>query len=239
MSLLSDFDERTRWKFNPIGGFFHTPDGLSLKVNPDGSFAPFPGSTVVFKLGAANQSDVLQIQQTLYAHLGDTGMLADVLPASSFHMTLHDLICPEKCDCDPADERLYAGEVDASLHRAAEIVRQIQSEYEGRTITLTADRIVNMVSKSLVLILRPNTEEDFALLMETYRRFDEIVSLPYPLTPHVTLAYFRPCLLDGGRIQQALDAVHHAPGDAPVFELALSDLAAQRFDDMLRYADFK
>ena len=53
---------------------------------------------------------------------------------------------------------------------------------------MVADRIVNMVSKSLVLMLRPGTEEDFELLLEMYRRFDSVAALPYPLTPHITLA---------------------------------------------------
>ena len=52
MSLLSDYEARTAWKYEPIRGAFHTAEGLSAKVNPDGGYAPFPGSTAVFRAGS-------------------------------------------------------------------------------------------------------------------------------------------------------------------------------------------
>lgn len=70
-----------------------------------------------------------------------------------------------------------------------------------------------------------------------YGRFDEIVSLPYPFTPHITLAYFRPGLLDGNRLGEAVNAAQIDPDQALMFEFYPEGLTAQVFRDMQRYAD--
>lgn len=68
----------------------------------------------------------------------------------------------------------YKQEIAHSLKKAAVIVQNIKKEYAGRKIMMTADRIVNMVSKSLVLLLKPQTEQDYTLLLELYHNFDDI-----------------------------------------------------------------
>ena len=94
-----------------------------------------------------------------------------------------------------------------------------------------------MMSKSLVLMLKPETERDYALLLELYGRFDGIRHLPYPLTPHITLAYFRPGLLDGDRLGEAVDRIQIRPETAPVFTFYPEALTAQAFPDMRTYTD--
>ena len=96
MSLLSGYEQQTAWKYEPIHGSFHTHEGLSQKVNPDGSYASFPGSTVVFRLENQCLQIIQLMQKVLYHKLGGD-MLASILPASSLHMTLHDLISREMC----------------------------------------------------------------------------------------------------------------------------------------------
>lgn len=237
MSLLQEYEQRTAWKYEPIHGFFHTADGLVNKVQPDGSYAPFPGTTVVFRPGRRALYAVELMQGLIRRLLEDTQMLAAPLPSSSIHMTLHDLVSPEKCASDPADKARYHQEMTQSLHRASAIVEKIKNEHRDKRIILTADRIVNMVSKSLVLILKPRTEEDYRCLMDMYGWFDEIIRLPYPLTPHITLAYFRPGMLDGDRLAQALEPAQIRQDSAPVFEFDVESLTAQQFHDMQRYSD--
>lgn len=237
MSLLSDYEQRTAWKYEPIGGIFHTAEGLANKVRPDGSFAPFLGTTVVFRLGKQERRIIQLMQQLLEQALEGTDMLASPLPESSLHMTLHDLISLENCSTDPESRVRYGRELVESLDRSAEIVAQIQKEFAGSRIVMVADRIVNMVSKSLVLLLRPKAEEDFALLFELHRRFDSVVALPYPLTPHVTLAYFKPGMLDGAVLGKAVDFIQIYPENAPVFEFSPEALTAQVFRDMQNYLD--
>ena len=229
MSLLRDYEERTAWKYEPIRGAFPTERGLTLKVGPDGKIIPFPGVTTVFRPDKTGLELAELIQRRLYDRLQGTGMLADMLPSSTIHMTLHDLLA--------ANRETSGRERKECLQSAAAAVEGIRRDFAGRAVTLLPDRIVSMMSTSLVLMLRPESEGDFELLMDMYRRFDGIVSLPYPLTPHITLAYYRPGMLDGDALGQAVDALQVRPGAAPVLRFFPEGLTAQVFLDMARYED--
>ena len=160
------------------------------------------GSTVVFRLEKHLRQYLCSVGDYLADRLGD--MLANPLPLDSIHLTLHDLVCPENAqtpnvytnEAKNAYSSAYLREVARSLEQASHIVAEIQGECGGEDIVLLADRAVNMVSKSLVLLMKPTTERDFERFLELYRRFDAVTPLPYPLTPHVTLAYFRPGTID-------------------------------------------
>ncbi|MCR5294432.1 MAG: 2'-5' RNA ligase family protein [Lachnospiraceae bacterium] len=234
MNLISEYEQRTMWKKEPISGHFQTAPDLERKVTPGGHYLPFMGSTVVFKADEYGCEIVNRIQDSLFALLSDTCILADPLPRSTTHMTLHDLLSPEQFSGSPEE---YDQKVEDSLSRAVETAEKICHEFPGAEIHFTADRIVNMVSKSLVLLLRPGSEEDFRLLQECHRRFDYIVKLPYQITPHITLAYFRPGFLDGDRLGSAVDAVQIRQESAAAFAFPLVDLSVQRFLDMQTYLD--
>lgn len=235
MPLLLDYEQRTAWKYEPIHGTFHTHEGLRRKVAPDGGYLPFPGSTVVFRPGERLLETVRQTQARLSRQLDGSGMLAEPLPAAAIHMTLHDLVSPETRAADGADA--CEAEIAESLRKAAAIAEGIRREFQGRKFVMVPDRIVNMVSKSLALMLKPRTEQDYRLLTELYDRFDGMQKLPYPLTPHITLAYFRPGLLDGDALGAAVDAVQADPGNAPGFAFSPEGIAVQRFWDMQTYMD--
>jgi hypothetical protein len=47
-----------------------------------------------------------------------------------------------------------------------------------------------MVSNSLVLGLYPADELEYNKLMELYEAINKVKTLDYPLTPHITLAYY-------------------------------------------------
>ena len=233
MGFLSDYDMRTAWKHERMYGCWMTDGRLLKKVSAEGRFLPFAGTTTLFRLDRRTRNILGLMQQNLYRHLGDTGMLADPLPLSSLHMTLHDLDSPETCMPDTEEGR--EREMRASLEKAGEAVEKIRRELAGKEIAMACDCMVNMVSVSLVLLLRPETEEDFALLQEMYRRLDNVRTMSYPLTPHVTLAYFRPGMLDGNVLSAALDAVR--PREKIVFPLYPEALTPAWFSDMRRYAD--
>ena len=199
--MLLDYEQRTAWKYESIRGSFHAAASLSNKVNSDGSYASYPGSTVVFRPGKQCLQVVQMMQKVLLYKLKDSNMLAAPLPASTIHMTLHDLVSPELCK----DEAEYKNKLVTSTGKAVAVVNSIRKEYAGRKITLVADRIVNMASKSLVMLLKPRTEEEYGLLLEMYHRFDTVQDLPYPLIPHITLAYFKPGMLDGDWLGESLD----------------------------------
>ena len=231
--MLLDYEQRTAWKYESIRGSFHTAASLSNKVNSDGSYASYPGSTVVFRPGKQCLQVVQMMQKVLLYKLKDSNMLAAPLPASTIHMTLHDLVSPELCK----DEADYKNKLVTSTGKAVAVVNSIRKEYAGRKITLVADRIVNMASKSLVLLLKPRTEEEYGLLLEMYHRFDAVQDLPYPLIPHITLAYFKPGMLDGDWLGESLDFAQINPAKAPKFEFDPESLTVQVFQDMQTYID--
>ena len=228
MGYLEDYRTRTKWKYDPVQGWFHTHPDLDHKVNEAGKYLRFPGTTVIFRAGKQCTRIVSLMQELLHAHLGD--MLAEPLPKSTAHMTLHDLVNPENTPYD------LKAVMDDSLDQAVAITEEIRQKYAGRQIVLRADRIVNMMSKSLVLLLEPNSEEDYALLMELYRRYDAILSLPYTLTPHITLAYYRSGMLDGDRLGEVLGRMQ--PEDEQlIFAFPIENLTVMRFEDMQVYHD--
>ena len=243
MSLLSEYEKRTAWKYNAITGRFSTHPALINKVDAAGRFVPFLGSTVVFKLDRR----VCQYLQCVSGILQEKprGMMAQPIPGSAYHLTLHDLISPEQTDATAVftDEARtaytaeYLREVALSLVEAEKRADEIRSDYSGRRIQMRADRVVSMVSKSIVLMLRPATEEDYSFLLELYRRFDDIKNLPYPLTPHVTLAYFKPGEIDGDQLAEAIKLIQVEGCDPMTLELSVEGLFAQRFDDMGHYVD--
>ena len=218
MPLLEEYEHRTAWKYEPIRGDFSTHQDLQRKICSDGDYRAFPGSTAVFRLDRDAFRMTRLIQENLHRRLDETGMLAKPLPSSTLHMTLHDLISPEQTLWEIGDHQ-YAREVENSLEQAQAMICGIQSRCAGETIVMVPDRIVNMVSKSLVLLLKPASERDYSLLLDMYRQFDAVKALPYPLTPHITLAYFRPGTIDGERLDAAIHDLQPDPGASPVFDL--------------------
>ena len=96
MSLLSEYGKRTAWKYNAITGRFSTHPALTNKVDDAGRFVPFLGSTVVIKLDRRACQYLQCVSGILQEKL--RGMLAQPIPDTSYHMTLHDLISPEQTD---------------------------------------------------------------------------------------------------------------------------------------------
>ena len=237
MQSMEEYEQRTAWKYEPLRGHFSTHGDLRQKITPDGNYRSFPGSTAVFRLDRDTFRMVRLIQATLHRHLDGTAMLAKPLPVSTLHMTLHDLVSPEQNASGSEGEKQYDREVENSLRQAEIIVRNIQERYAGQEISLIPDRIVNMVGKSLVLLMKPASEKDASLLLEMYRQFDAIRALPYPLTPHITLAYFRPGMIDGERLDAVINGLQPDPAASPVCRLYPESLTAQSFSDMAHYRD--
>ena len=236
MSLLSEYEKNTAWKYDPIPDSFPTHQDLPAKVTPSGGFAPFPGTTVVFRLDAGCMQTISVMQRFLHFHLGD--LFAERLPEVSIHMTLHDLIAPsqEAREGDSFSEE-YLSRAKKSLTSATLVLDKILKEGDKRPITMVPDRIVPLVRTSLVLILKPASEEDYERLQRLYRSFDTVVPLDYGYLPHITLAYFRPGIVDGVRLRRVVDAMQIRPGKIPDFTLYTQGITVQTFRDMANYYD--
>ncbi len=87
-----------------------------------------------------------------------------------------------------------------------------------------------MVNTSMVLGFEPADERNCQVLMELYELFQQVVWLDYPLTPHVTLAYFKPGMLGEEqicRLQDMIDSVNER-------ERIMADI----YGSMLHYQTF-
>lgn len=216
LNTLDDYISRSL----PESGGFQTAPGLALKVDVEGRFLPFYGNTAVFLLPEGVKARLGEIREGLYA--AAPGMFSERLEEDTFHMTLHDLV-------NGPDAAAIEGAVLEAGERAGRII-------EGfgcfEPVVMRATRTFNMVNTSIVLGLAPAEEDGWRRLPEMYGALEAVVPLGYALTPHITLAYFRPGRFgeeETGRLRAALGPVELE------LELRPEALVLQRFSDMNSY----
>ena len=166
----------------PHDGSFTTKPLLVEKVAPNGALLPFFGNTMIFDLPPDVQLAIARMQ--LILHHRCPQMLAQPLAPSTLHMTLHDLL-------NGIDSTALAEPVRQTGEQAKCILAQ-QRAAGIPPIRLTSTLAFNMVNGSVALGFAPDTEADCAALMGMHTAYQAVVALNYPLTPHVTLAYFKP-----------------------------------------------
>lgn len=166
----------------PHDGWLTTKPLLVEKVAPIGALLPFFGNTMIFDLPQDVQLTIAQMQLILHHRCG--WMLAQPLAPSTLHMTLHDLL-------NGVDAAALAEPVRKTGEQAKCILAQQQTAGIA-PIRLTSTLAFNMVNGSVALGFAPDTEADCAALMGMHAAYQAVVALNYPLTPHVTLAYYKP-----------------------------------------------
>ena len=209
----------------PHGGVLETNAGLPLKVGLDGKMEPFMGNTVVFPLPEETKREIGRMQEQLYRTCAPA--LAEPLEASSFHITLHDLLSG-KPDRDLRDR---IGRIRSA---ALACVREIAGT--GETVRLHSTALFNMVNTSMVLGCAPADEDSCGRLMTYYEMLQKVVCLDYPLTPHVTLAYFRPGVIPAefvGRLRGVVDEIGQR--EKIFVEIPVEKVEYQLFSAMNRY----
>ncbi len=229
METLREFHARVDGFTNdslPHDGCLVTRIPLTEKVAPDGRMLPFFGNTMIFDLPQGIQLDIARMQVSLHHCCGF--MLAEPLTSSALHMTLHDLL-------NGTDEAALRDGVERTGMQAQRILQSMRSEALF-PVRLTSTKAFNMVNGSVALGFAPDTEEDCAVLMGMHARYQQVVALNYPLTPHVTLAYYRPGAYGPehtSRLAEALDIINALP---PVhLTLDAAQLHYYRFEDMNTY----
>ena len=168
--------EWKKWSFG--WGNFQSNPSLGKKVQPDNLFRPFYGDTVVFNLNDGIKEQLAKWLDKLYAEVPEC--LCERLVDSTFHMTLHDLSNSEVFS-DIAEEVARNKEKIQGLRKNIEPFAEIK---------MRTKCIFNMVNTSLVLGLYPANAQEHEKLVKLYEVFNEVKELPYPLTPHITLAYY-------------------------------------------------
>ncbi len=210
----------------PRDGFLTTKPLLVEKVAPDGSLRPFFGNTMIFDLPQDRQLTIARMQ--LLLHHRCSGMMAQPLTPDTLHMTLHDLL-------NGVDESALAEGVARTGAQAQAILAQLRQS-EIPPLHLTSTLAFNMTGGSVALGFAPDTEEDCAAIMGMHARFQEVVALSYPLTPHVTLAYFLPGSYgpeEVARLRAALAEINSLPKVR--LTLTPDALHYYRFEDMNTY----
>ncbi|MBQ2953795.1 MAG: hypothetical protein IJE07_09615 [Clostridia bacterium] len=210
----------------PREGGFLTREPLREKVAPDGRMLPFFGNTMIYDLPDAVKVMIGSMQTQLH-HLGGW-FLAEPLSTDTLHLTLHDLL-------NGTDEAALQDGVAHTGAQAEAILSDIRREITP-PIRLTSVAAFNMVNGSVALGFAPDTEADCAAIMALHARYQDVVRLNYPLTPHVTLAYYKPGSYGRDMVDALAEALRRI-NQLPPVHLALSAdmLHYRRFSDMNHY----
>lgn len=161
-------------------GDFSANPSVMKKVGADHSFLPFYGDTIVFDLSEAEKKQLELIIKLIYEIVPE--VFCEPLLGSTLHMTLHDL-------SNAPEQAAISGQMQKNQAKLREILAA--SPVPQKTIPMESKAVFNMVGTSLVMGLIPSEETGYRQLMELYALCDLVQTLPYPLTPHITLAYYR------------------------------------------------
>ena len=194
------------------------------KVQEDTKFSPFYGDTVVFDLSKEEKEIVNGLVSPLYESTPEC--FGERLIDSTFHMTLHDLSNSPNLE-----------EVSANMQENETKLRNLLAEtpVSVQTIRMKSKAVFNMVNTSIVLGLYPENEQEFEKLMVLYGLVNQIHELPYPVTPHITLAYFNRNGFGQDTIRRLTKTVFELNQKSNSFELNTIRLVYQHFTSMNSY----
>ncbi len=206
-----------------LGDDFFSPNpSLSLKVRENGVYRDFYGDTVVFDLDCRTKEKLSETIQVLSKSSPEC--FCQALIPETLHMTLHDL------HSSPYIGKI-AEEIFFSGIKAAALLKGIKSQ----KIRMKTTYIFNMVNTSIVLGLFPTDEKEYRKLMDLYNCFDQIRPLPYPFTPHITLAYFNPNGFSKESAEVLKETVSLLNNSSLEIILDTERLYYQKFTDMNNY----
>lgn len=213
------------WYFDSMpkeGEKFKTRDALELKVDAEGRLKPFGGETSVFLLPDVVKDKLIEVQDELYAAAGKM-LSKQRLSRESLHMTLHDL-------WNEGDKKDYPAP-PYSPDEVCRVLEGIRRDYP-HNIMMRAIVPMSMVNTSVVMGLVPASPLDRWTLGDMDSRMNAMMPRSYGLTPHITLAYYRPGEYDY-EVWKKLKAAFKVQGFS--FPLSTRRLVYQRFYDMERY----
>lgn len=199
---------------------------IADKINSDGSIKEFYGDTVVFELSESEKSIILKLQDILYSNCND--ILSDRLPSETFHITLHDL--NSNSNYKVIEDILIKSENDVK-----NVFDEISNINNNEPIIMKKSYIFNLVNTSIVLGLEPIDDENFSRLMCLYNKFEEVKELSYPLTPHITLAYFKNKNIGYKGIETLRKAIEEMNKYEVQINLKLKGIYYKHFFSMIKY----
>lgn len=213
------------WYFDSLpkdGEKFITRDSLGQKVDGEGYLKAFGGETSVFMLPDAVKDKLMEVQAELYAAAGEM-LSVQRLSRDSLHMTLHDLWN----EGDMRDHPMPPYSPD----EVCRVLEGIRRDYPNN-IMMRAIVPLSMVNTSVVMGLIPAGAMDRWALADMDSRMNALMPRLYGLTPHITLAYYRPGEYEY-ETWRKLKEVFRVQGFS--FPIKTEQLFYQRFYDMERY----
>ena len=224
LNRINSFEEKS-WSFAP-GNFKGNPS-LEKKVHPNNTFRPFYGDTVVFDLDDITKERLTKWLDKLYATVPEC--FSEHLSADTFHVTLHDL-------CNSGEFSEIEKEIEANRRKIQSLCKELLT---FDAIKMKSKYVFNMVNTSLVLGLYPADETEYKKLMTLYDTFNEVKKLPYPLTPHITLAYYNVHGFSDESARKLEELVYHLNCAELESEMEIvlraKELYYQHFDSMNHY----
>ena len=217
--------EHKEWRFAP-GDFMGNPS-LVKKVKRDNSFQSFYGDTVVFDLDVTTKERLAKWLDILYTEVPEA--FCERLVTGTFHMTLHDLSNSDVFE-----------EIEQEVIRNRKLIEKLRNDLASfGTIKMYSKYIFNMVNTSLVLGLYPSDALEHEKLMNLYETFNAVKELPYPLTPHITLAYYNVhgfCDASARKLEELVYQLNSGElGQEMEIVLEAKELFYQHFDSMNHY----
>ncbi len=231
METYSQFLERINsfeTKETSFGDYYvRTNNSLLSKVDENNQYADFYGDTVVFNLDE-------RTKETIHGYVTRMRECApecfcESLDWHTYHVTLHDLTnSPELWHIS---DEVFRNEI-----KLAEILKN--KKVKAQTIRMKTKYVFNMVHASVVMGLYPADEAEYEKLMELYNTVDEVKTLNYLLTPHITLGYFN---RNGFEVSAAkrLEVAIKELNEKEAFEIVLDtkNLYYQKFTSMNHFVD--
>lgn len=205
----------------PDSGKFYTHSDLVQKVDREGNILPYYGNTTVFLLREGVRERVSELQEELYRAAPE--MLAERLRTDTLHMTLHSL-----ADGVPGTPGLE--DWMECTHRGAR--EYLEAWKKEGSLHMQGTWMFNMCRTSIVLGLAPADEDSWGRLQEMYGCLERVRFLGYDMTPHITLAYFRPGTYDQEQVNRLRKALREVNLE---LQLDMNSLVIQNFQDMNRY----
>lgn len=218
---MIDILEHYFWRSVPEEDTFTTSQGLKNKVDEAGNLKPFRGNTTVFLLDEDTKQKLRFLQDSLYRTVPD--MLAKPLQEDTFHMTLHSL------EDDPPDTPGLEERMAAAAEKAEVLLKAWKDD---TVLHMKTSWLFNMVNTSIVLGLMPADPDSWHRLNDMYMALEEVKPLGYPMTPHITMAYYRPGVYDRAQMDRLCAALQNVDLE---ITLPMRALVLQDFTDMNHY----
>ena len=208
-------------------GYVGTNTSLTLKVDENNQFKDFYGDTVVFNLDHTTKEKVHQYVERVFECAPEC--FCERLVPHTYHVTLHDLSnSPELWHIS---DEVFRNEI-----KLIECLKA--KKVQPQTIRMKTKVVFNMVHTSLVFGLYPADETEYQKLMELYEMINEVKQLNYPLTPHITMAYYNRYGFSAESARK-LETVIKELNEKESFEIVLDTkyLYYQKFTSMNNYID--